>query len=84
MPGLGWFGCGLHPYLPPVAAAAQGTSIGQEAMTEAVELAEGMSRQEILETVGPPSRKILLGLKEVWEYGTYSLLFESGALKEIR
>ena len=86
VPGLGWYGCGLHPYLPPLIAAGSATveSPSDETTAETIRLTEGMGQQEVLETVGSPKRKILLGLKEVWEYARFSLLFESAALKEIR
>ena len=86
VPGLGWYGCGLHPYLPPLMAAGPATvepSSGEVA-AETVRLTEGMGQQEVLESVGSPKRKILLGLREVWEYAGFSLLFESAVLKEIR
>jgi hypothetical protein len=79
IPGLGWFGCGLDPNLslaPMSHSSAGGTT--------SIQLAEGMSRETVLEAVGAPDKKILLGLKEIWEYKGYSLLFESGGLKEIR
>jgi hypothetical protein len=82
LPGFGWFGCGLGPY-PETMRAAPGVDSPSTTPTS-VRLEEGMSQNRVLDAVGPPSRKVLLGLKEIWEYKGYSLLFESGTLKEIR
>lgn len=79
LPGFGWFGCGLQPGLIPFPTRAS-----RDEGTASIQLAVGMGRREVLQSVGAPSRKILLGLREIWEYKGYSLLFDSGGLMEIR
>lgn len=80
LPGFGWFGCGLQPFAQ-TSGASHDVSSGTK---QAIHLTQGMSKEEVLESVGSPSKKILLNTKEIWEYSGYSLLFESGALEEIR
>lgn len=47
-------------------------------------LDRGMSEEEVVRALGSPLQKIQLEEREVWKYSSYSLLFESGALMEIR
>jgi hypothetical protein len=84
LPGLGWFGCGLHPDLPTTPARSVPTTGAYNIRSTSIRLAQGMSREEVIASVGSPSKKIQLGQKEIWEYTGYSLLFESGGLREIR
>jgi hypothetical protein len=75
-PGFSWFGCGLHPGLITASPDGLGNS---------VYLTKGMTKGEVLESLGRPARRVFLGQKEIWEYsGGYSLLFDSDQLKEIR
>lgn len=84
IPGFGWFGCGLHPVSSTIGINRNQVDESRSGAEQAVHLTQGMSKAKVSETVGSPSKKILLGAKEVWEYSGYSLLFESGSLKEIR
>lgn len=84
LPGIGWFGCGFHPYLSPHPTRDTLTTEPSTVPTTSVQLERGMSRDEVLDSAGQPSRKILMARKEIWEYKHFSLLFESGTLTEIR
>lgn len=52
--------------------------------TESILLKAGMGEEEVVMAVGIPLQKVVLGERTVWRYSSYSLLFENGALKEIR
>ncbi len=52
--------------------------------TQSILLQEGMGEEEVIRAVGIPLQKVKLGERTVWRYSAYSLLFENGALKEIR
>jgi len=82
LPSPGWFGCRLNPYVPDFPGFPETELSGLD--SRSIHLEEGMSKREVLDSVGSPSRKIFLSVKEIWEYQSFSLLFESGALKEIR
>jgi len=84
LPGIGWFGCGLHPNLSPPPSSDTSDIEASNMQTTSVHLEKGMSREEVLNSTGQPSRKILMARKEIWEYKHFSLLFESGTLTEIR
>ncbi len=47
-------------------------------------LQEGMNEAEVVEAVGSPAERFRLGGLETWKYSSYSLVFEEGALKQIR
>ena len=47
-------------------------------------LQEGMSEEEVVQAVGSPAERFRLGHRETWKYTSYSLVFEQGALKQIR
>ena len=47
-------------------------------------LQEGMNEEEVVKAVGSPAEKFRLGHLETWKYSSYSLVFEQGALKQIR
>ena len=47
-------------------------------------LQEGMSEEEVVQAVGSPAERFRLGNRETWKYSSYSLVFEQGALKQIR
>ncbi len=47
-------------------------------------LQEGMSEEEVVQAVGTPAERFRLGHRETWKYSSYSLVFEQGALKQIR
>ncbi len=47
-------------------------------------LQEGMSEEEVVQAVGSPAERFRLGPRETWKYSGYSLVFEQGALKQIR
>ena len=47
-------------------------------------LQEGMNEEEVVRAVGSPAEKFRLGPSETWKYSSYSLVFEQGALKQIR
>jgi hypothetical protein len=51
---------------------------------ESILLSKGMSEDQVVRAVGSPLQRIELGKKTVWRYSGYSLLFEGGALVEIR
>ena len=52
--------------------------------TQSILLQQGMGEEEVIRAVGIPLQKVKLGERTVWRYSSYSLLFEDGALKEIR
>jgi len=84
LPGIGWFGCGLHPHLSPAPRSDKADMETSNGPATSVRLEKGMSREEVLDFTGQPSRKILMARKEIWEYKHFSLLFEAGTLIEIR
>ena len=47
-------------------------------------LREGMNEEEVIQAVGSPAERVRLGSRETWKYSSYSLVFEQGALKQIR
>ncbi|HEY2931503.1 MAG TPA: hypothetical protein VGK99_07130 [Acidobacteriota bacterium] len=53
-------------------------------LTQSTLLAEGMQEEEVVKRLGSPLQRIQLGERQVWKYSGFSLLFESGLLKEIR
>lgn len=53
-------------------------------LTQSTLLAEGMREEEVVKRLGSPLHRIQLGERQVWKYSGFSLLFESGMLKEIR
>lgn len=52
--------------------------------SESILLHEGMDMEEVTRVLGTPIQKIQLSEKEIWEFSSFSLLFEFGRLKEIR
>lgn len=53
-------------------------------LSESLLLKEGMSPEEVMRVLGSPVQRIEMADRQVWRYSGYSLLFEGGALKEIR
>ena len=53
-------------------------------LSESLLLQEGMSQEEVMRALGSPIQRIQLADREIWKYSGYSLLFEGGALKEMR
>lgn len=60
----------------PIPAA---NSLGDSILLEA-----DMGEDEVMARLGSPTDRIRLADREIWKYSGYSLLFESGKLKEIR
>ncbi|MBI4445012.1 MAG: hypothetical protein HY645_03805 [Acidobacteria bacterium] len=52
--------------------------------SESILLEEGLTEEEVMRRLGSPLQRIQMGVREVWRYSGYSLIFESGKLKEIR
>ncbi len=53
-------------------------------LSESLLLQEGMSQDEVIRILGSPLQRVQLANREIWKYSGYSLLFEGGALKEMR
>lgn len=53
-------------------------------LSESLLLQEGMSPEEVMRVLGSPLQRIEMADRQVWKYSGYSLLFEGGALKEMR
>lgn len=47
-------------------------------------LSPGMSREAVLSVLGSPLQKVRFEAKEIWKYSSFSLIFEDGALTELR
>jgi hypothetical protein len=84
LPGFGWFGCGAQAFTSTIGTDRSRIDRPSNEPAREIHLTKGMSKVAVMESVGSPTRKILLNGKEVWEYSGYSLLFESNSLKEIR
>jgi len=64
---------------------AGGRSESQDsALQESILLKDGMDEDQVVQAIGSPVQRVQLGERTVWKYSGYSLLFESGKLKEIR
>jgi len=52
--------------------------------SESILLSVGMTPEAVMQVLGSPIQRIRLAERELWQYSSYSLLFEFGRLKEIR
>ncbi len=64
--------------------AGGGSESQDSSLQQSILLKEGMDEDQVVQAIGSPVQRVQLGERTVWKYSGYSLLFESGKLKEIR
>jgi hypothetical protein len=64
--------------------AGGGSESQHSALRQSILLKEGMDEDQVVRAIGSPVQRVQLGERTVWKYSGYSLLFESGKLREIR
>ncbi len=57
---------------------------GSSGLEESPLLSPGMTEDEVVLKLGAPLQKIRFEGREIWKYSSFSLVFDNGALTELR